>query len=198
MKLKDIAKLCARTHSIGISEVSGTQWLGNGYAAYPVFNLPPLDEDTAPAVLDFDEEKAKMLDVRYVDLQSKFDLHENNDDEEALTAVLLRFLYKGETLDAWQTERGRIVLVDPTYTKPYFADESSVPVLYLRRADRGDYIVGKSGMFVTAIIMPRELDAKEADDLLRKFNRLALAMDEIAGPPPMPVDPDTGEVRDDG
>lgn len=196
MKLKDIAKLCAKTHSICISEVSGTQWLGDGYAAYPVFNLPPLDEDTAPAVLDFDEEKAETLDVRYVDLQSKFGLHENN-DFEALTAVLLRFLYKGETLDAWQTESGRIVLVDPTYTKPYFADESSAPVLYLRRGGHGDYIVGKSGMFVTAIIMPHELDAKEADSLLRKFNRLALAMEEIAGEPPMPVDPDTGEVLDD-
>lgn len=197
MKLKDIAKLCAKTHSIGIAEVSGTQWLGNGYAAYPVFNLPPLDKDTAPAVLDFDEEKAETLDMRYVDLQSKFDLREDNDDEEVLTAVLLRFLYKGETLDAWQTESGRIVLVDPTYTKPYFADESSVPVLYLRRADRGDYIVGKSGMFVTAIIMPRELDAKEADSLLRKFNRLALAMKEIAEPA-VPVDPNTGEVLDNG
>ncbi len=195
MKLKDIAKLCAKTHSIGIAEVSGTQWLGNGYAAYPVFNLPPLDEDTAPAVLDFDDEKAETLNVQYVDLQSKFDLREDNDEEEALTAVLLRFLYKGGTLDAWQTESGRIVLVDPTYTKPYFADESSVPVLYLRRADRGDYIVGKSGMFVTSIIMPRELDAEEADSLLRKFNRLALAMEEIAEPA-VPVDPNTGEVRE--
>ncbi len=49
MKLKDIAKLCAKTHSICISEVSGTQWLGNGYAAYPVFMLPPpmpVDPDT--------------------------------------------------------------------------------------------------------------------------------------------------------
>jgi hypothetical protein len=197
MKLKDIAKLCAKTHSIGISEVNGTQWLGNGYAAYPVFNLPPLDEDTAPAVLDFDEEKAKTLDVRYVDLQSKFDLREDNDDEEALTAVLLRFLHKGETLDACQTESGRIVLVDPTYIKPYIADESSVPVLYLRHGEHGDYIVGKSGMFVTAMIMPRELDAKEADSLLRKFNRLALTMEEIAEPA-VPVDPNTGEVRDDG
>lgn len=198
MKLKDIAKLCASTNRISISDVNGTQWLGNGYACYPVYGLPELDTDTVAAVLDFDEEKAATLDVRYVDLQSKFDLREDNDDEEALTAVLLRFLYKGETLDAWQTESGRIVLVDPTYTKPYFGGESSVPVLYLRRGEHGNYIVGKSGMFVTAIIMPRELDTKEADDLLRKFNRLALAMDEIAGPPPMPVDPDTGEVRDDG
>lgn len=197
MKLKDIAKLCAKTHSIGISEVSGTQWLGEGYAAYPVYNLPPLDKDTAPAVLDFDEEKAATLDVRYVDLQSKFDLREDNDGEEALTAVLLRFLYKGETLDAWQTESGRIVLVDPTYTKPYFADESSVPALYLRRGEDGDYIVGKSGMFVTAIIMPHELDTKEADDLRGKFHRLTVEMDGIAGQI-MPVDPDTGEVLDNG
>ena len=195
MKLKNIAKLCAKTHSIGISEVIGTQWLGNGYAAYPVFNLPPLDEDTAPAVLDFDDEKAETLNVQYVDLQSKFDLREDNDDEEALTAVLLRFLYKGETLDACQTESGRIVLVDPTYIKPYIADESSVPVLYLRHGEHGDYIVGKSGMFVTAMIMPYELDAKEADSLLRKFNRLALSMEEIAEPA-VPVDPNTGEVRE--
>ena len=52
-------------------------------------------------------------------------------------------------------------------------------------------------MFVTAIIMPREPDAKEADDLLRKFNRLTVAMDEIVGQI-MPADPDTGEVIDNG
>ena len=52
-----------------------------------------------------------------------------------------------------------------------------------------------SGLFVTAIIIPREPDAKEADSLLRKFNRLALAMEEIAEPA-VPVDPNTGEVRE--
>lgn len=197
MKLKDIARLCLKTATIGISEVRGTQWLGNGYASYPVFNLPELDIDTAAAVLDIDEEKADMLDVRYVELLPKFDLAEANDEEEALTGVVLRFLYNGKQLDAWQTEGKRIVLVDPAYTKPYFADAAEEPALYLRRTLTGtDYIVGKSGMFVTAVIMPFETDAKMADDLSRKFYRLGAAMDTAAAA--MPVDPATGEVRDDG
>ncbi len=194
MKLKDIARLCLKTATIGISEVRGTQWLGNGYASYPVFNLPELDIDTAAAVLDIDEEKADMLDVRYVELLPKFDLAEANDEEEALTGVVLRFLYNGKQLDAWQTEGKRIVLVDPAYTKPYFADAAEEPALYLRRTLTGtDYIVGKSGMFVTAVIMPFETDAKMADDLSRKFYRLGAAMDTAAAA--MPVDPATGEVR---
>lgn len=194
MKLKDIARLCLKTATIGISGARGTQWLGNGYASYPVFNLPKLDIDTAAAVLDIDEEKADMLDVRYVELLPKFDLAEANDEEEALTGVVLRFLYNGKQLDAWQTEGKRIVLVDPAYTKPYFADAAEEPALYLRRTLTGtDYIVGKSGMFVTAVIMPFETDAKMADDLSRKFYRLGAAMDTAAAA--IPVDPATGEVR---
>ena len=197
MKLKDIARLCLKTATIGISKARGTQWLGNGYASYPVFNLPKLDIDTAAAVLDIDEEKADMLDVRYVELLPKFDLAEANDEEEALTGVVLRFLYNGKQLDAWQTEGKRIVLVDPAYTKPYFAEAAEEPALYLRRTLTGtDYIVGKSGMFVTAVIMPFETDAKMADDLSRKFYRLGAAMDTAAAA--MPVYPATEEVRDDG
>lgn len=196
MKLKDIARLCLKTATIGISKARGTQWLGNGYASYPVFNLPKLDTDTAAAVLDIDEEKADILDVRYVELLPKFDLADYA-EEEALTGVVLRFLYNGKQLDAWQTEGKRIVLVDPAYTKPYFADAAEEPALYLRRTLTGtDYIVGKSGMFVTAVIMPFETDEKMADDLSRKFYRLGAAMDTAAAA--MPVDPATGEVRDDG
>lgn len=195
MKLKDIARLCLKTATIGISKACGTQWLGNGYASYPVFNLPGLDTDTAAAVLDIDEEKADMLDVRYVELLPKFDLAEACDEEEALTGVVLRFLYNGKQLDAWQTEGKRIVLVDPAYTKPYFADAAEEPGLYLRRTLTGtDYIVGKSGMFVTAVIIPFETDEKMADDLSRKFYRLGAAMDTAAAA--IPVDPATGEVRD--
>ena len=203
MKLKDIARLCLKTATIGISKARGTQWLGNGYASYPVFNLPELDIDTAAAVLDIDtaaavldidEEKADMLDVRYVELLPKFDLAEVCEGEEVLTGVVLRFLYNGRQLDAWQTEGKRIVLVDPAYTKPYFADAAEEPALYLRRTLTGtDYIVGKSGMFVTAVIMPFETDAKMADDLSRKFYRLGAAMDTAAAA--IPVDPATGEVR---
>ena len=197
MRLKDIARRGLKPATIGISKGRGTQWLGNGYASYPVFNFPVLNIETAAAVLDIDEKKAGMLDVRYVELLPKFDLAEACDEEEVLTGVVLRFLYNGRQLDAWQTEGKRIVLVDPAYTKPYFADAAEEPALYLRRTPTGtDYIVGKNGMFVTAVIMPVETDAKMADDLSRKFYRLGAAMDTAAAV--IPVDPATGEVRDNG
>ena len=57
-------------------------------------------------------------------------------------------------------------------------------------------MIGKSGMFVTAIITPEDPDAKTADDLADKFRRLAVAM--TAAGTAMPVDPATGEVLENG
>lgn len=197
MKLKDISRLCAKSHEICICDMRGAQWLGDGHAMYPVFGLPELDVDTAPAVLDFNEEKAEALDVRNVYLEDRYNMREADDYEEALTGVVLRFLHGGGQLDAWRTESGGIVLIDPIYTKPYFADDAAEPTLYLRRRDNGDnYVIGKSGMFVTAIITPEDPDAKTADDLADKFRRLAAAM--AAAGTAVPVDPATGEVLENG
>lgn len=118
MKLKDISRLCAKSHEICICDMHGAQWLGDGHAMYPVFG------------------------VRNVYLEERYNMREADDFEEALTGVVLRFLHGGQ-LDAWQTESGRIVLIDPIYTKPYFADDAAEPTLYLRRRDNGDnYVIG--------------------------------------------------------
>ena len=106
MKLKDISRLCARSHEICICDMRGAQWLGDGHAMYPVFGLPELDVDTAPAVLDFNEEKAEALDVRNVYLEDRYNMREADDYEEALTGVVLRFLHGGGQLDAWRTKAG--------------------------------------------------------------------------------------------
>lgn len=80
MKLKDISRLCARSHEICICDMHGAQWLGDGHAMYPVFGLPELDVDTAPAVLDFNEEKAEALDVRNVYLEDRYNMREADDE----------------------------------------------------------------------------------------------------------------------
>lgn len=178
MKLKDIAKLVSATNVIRLSMVRDTQWIGNGYAAFPVFGLPTLTEDTAAAVLDFDEDKQELINVQEADLESDFNMRDTDDDEEVLTAVLLRFLACGKTLDAWATESGQIIILDAAYTKALLADDKAQ--LYLRCTPSGrEYVIGKSGMFVTALIMPFAFEEKTAELLAINFTRLACAMEKI-------------------
>lgn len=199
MKLKDIAKLCAKTHSIGISEVNGTQWLGNGHAYYPVYGLPKLDTDTVAAVLDFSEEKQKQISTLRLKLDDYYDLSDTVNGELLLTNAVLRFLHGGRTVDAWTTEGGRIAFIDAALTKPYLADDCEAQ-LYLRRTDGGQtYIVGKSGMFISAIMAPFRFEQGKAAELEGRFSALAAEMQSIVlrtcGI--TAVDPDTGEARDD-
>ena len=199
MKLKDIAKLCASTNRISISDVNGTQWLGNGYACYPVYGLPELDTDTVAAVLDFDESKQEAIRTLRLEMEDYYDLSDTVSGEETLTNVVLRFLHGGKTIDAWTTEDGRIVFINASLTKPYFADEDEAR-LYLRYTKGGKkYIVGKSGMFVSAVIAPFEFKQEDAETMRTIFGNLTGEMQNIVNrlvyiPA---VDPHTGEVLDD-
>lgn len=179
MKLKDVAKLCASTGIIQLSEVEGRQWIGNGYASYPVHGLPELGTDTVAAVLDFDENKQEKMQIAQMGLADLFDLDDMRAGEKSLTDVILRFVRKGRTIDAWTTEDGEVVFTDAALTKPYLADDNKAQ-LYLRRTKRGQsYIVGKSGMFVSALLMTYCFDQEAATELETAFADPMLVMRDM-------------------
>ena len=152
MKLKDIAKLCKARGIITLTPVGGTQWIGDLGAAFPALGMPFMDEETVGVCLDFDEktrEKVKVCNITFTD----YELDEYVEGDKELTSVLLRFLYYGRTVDAWSTADGDVVFLDAAYTKPLLADDDRTQLFVRHKIGRNfGYVIGKSGMFVTAII----------------------------------------------
>ena len=52
MKLKQIEAILKAEKTIIVSETPSCQWLGNGAAFYPVYNLPKLTQDNIFTMFD--------------------------------------------------------------------------------------------------------------------------------------------------
>ena len=196
MKLKDIAKLCKARGIITLTQMGGTQWIGDFGATFPALGMPFMDEETVGVCLDVDEktrEKVKVCNGILTD----YELDEYVEGDKELTSVLLRFLHYGKTVDAWSTADGDVVFLDAAYTKPLLADDDRTRLFVRRKAGRNfGYVIGKSGMFVTAIIEPMRFRDDDSGHGLFLSHALAQVLNEVdkqVNTKP-DTDPETGEI----
>lgn len=195
MKLKDIAKLCKARGIITLTPVGGTQWIGDLGAAFPALGMPFMDEETVGVCLDFDEktrEKVKVCNITFTD----YELDEYVEGDKELTSVLLSFLYYGRTVDAWSTADGDVVFLDAAYTKPLLADDRTQLFVRHKIGRNFGYVIGKSGMFVTAVIEPMRFRDDDSGHGLFLSHALAQVLNEVdkqVNTEP-DTDPETGEI----
>ena len=196
MKLKDIAKLCKARGIITLTPVGGTQWIGDLGAAFPALGMPFMDEEAVGVCLDFDEktrEKVKVCNITFTD----YELDEYVEGDKELTSVLLRFCYYGRTVDAWSTADGDVVFLDAAYTKPLLADDDRTQLFVRHKIGRNfGYVIGKSGMFVTAVIEPMRFRDDDSGRGLFLSHALAQVLNEVdkqVNTEP-DTDPETGEI----
>ena len=196
MKLKEISKLCKATGRVIMSDVRGMQWIGNSYASFPMLGMPELDEETVFTCLDYDEKTIAAFNLN--------DAYAAGDKE--LTSVILRFVHKGHTVDAWRTKEGDVTFLDAAVTKPLIKDDDKT-VLVLRETSEGvPYVISKSGLFITALIMPIVFHSESGSTLAAALSMVTdrgqqqtmlaaiRTQEDIEEEETLEVDPDTGEV----
>lgn len=57
MKIKQIEAILKASKTIAVIETPSCQWLSNGFAAYPIYNLPELTEENIFAMFDIPKDK---------------------------------------------------------------------------------------------------------------------------------------------
>lgn len=128
---------------------------------------------------------------------TNYELDEYVEGDKELTSVLLRFLYYGRTVDAWSTADGDVVFLDAAYTKPLLADDDRTQLFVRHKIGRNfGYVIGKSGMFVTAIIEPMRFRDDDSGHGLFLSHALAQVLNEVdkqVNTEP-DTDPETGEI----
>lgn len=206
MKLKEISKLCKATGRVIMSEVRGTQWIGNGNASFPMLGMPELDEETVFSCLDYDEKTKEKMQVNILPLAA-FNLRdEYADGDKELTSVILRFVYEGHTIDAWRTKEGEITFLDAAVTKPLIKDDDQTVLILRQTSENMPYVVGKGGLFVNSLILPIIFHNESGStlaaalgmvtDRVQQQTMLATirTTEDIEEEETLEVDPDTGEV----
>lgn len=199
MKLKKVISLCHQRKTFRlfdkISECGEiVQWLGDGFAAYPLNGLPILDEETLCAVFDISEKQLKNTSVRRLTMPDALNVDDTGPAERALSDDDFSIIYGGTELKPLKTRNG-IIFIQQKYIAP-LEDVLDVVQLYERVTPDGQtYIAAKAGLLIAAVIFPysviNEKFVKRLEEVARESRRV------LNEPPPVRMaerDPDQGDM----
>lgn len=176
MKLKTIAALCKKSQNIVIMEKPAgggdrvEQWIGDGYALYPVYGLPYLDEEGVFTIFDVPEKQREKYSFHSGALPEGMRFSDTDRNERIIEDEKISIIAAGRTLKPLQT-RGGLVFIDAKYLTP-LADMLEVLELYERVKDSGQaYIAAKAGFILVAVIMPYDIVSEEFVKQLQGLTR---------------------------
>ena len=156
MKIKQIATILKAEKTIITFQTPSCQWLGNGSAFYPVYNLPILTQDNIFTIFDIAEDKRDKFYFEEREAPQHINLEDGDENEQILDRATLSIFADGRTLEPLKTSQG-ISFINKRYLKP-FADEEAGYELYERLDKLGrSYFVAKSGFILLGVIMPYDL-----------------------------------------
>lgn len=158
MKLKKVTSLCSKSKCYRLydkidSTGEITQWLGDGFAIYPLNGLPMLDEESLCAVFDISEKQRENISVRRAAMPDAVNTDDTDPAERVLKDDDFSIIYGGTELKPLNTRNG-ITFIQSKYLSP-LEDVLAVVQLYERVTPDGiSYIVAKTGLLIAAVIFP--------------------------------------------
>lgn len=176
MKLSKIGALCKAYKRFVVYNVGhGMQWISDGYAAYPLCDLPPLEEDNVFAIFDIPEDKrGKMYFDERQGVPTGMSFADAVQDEVEIKPYSIGIIWQGAIYYPCKSREG-ILFVDKKYLSPF---EDGV-VLYERWAENGTpYIAAKRGMLLEGVITPAGIATAELAELLCEVGALTEAVSE--------------------
>lgn len=145
MKLKKIEQILKRNKTIILYHgPDDIQFLSDGTALYPMFNLPELTKESIFTMFDIPEEKA-----------SKF-LFE------------IRALSQSLDLEPLKTSQG-IKYINTRYLEPFADIETGYEIYERTREDGMLYFAIKSGLILCGVVLPSFGDEKFIKELLKEI-----------------------------
>jgi hypothetical protein len=152
VKIQKIVDLCKRSGKMYMTETEDCQWIGNGYAIYPLYDLPELTAEelcTRYGITEEQQDKMILNDKR-VSEYGGIDFGPIKADEEPAEVVKLGLYYGGTRFIMLQS-KGGISFVPGILLSPYKEE-----IQFWRRVSSSgiEYFVLTAGMFVVGIVFP--------------------------------------------
>lgn len=155
MKIKKIIDICKKSGRCYIFSGENTQWLSDGAAFYPLYNVPIFDEETLCRTFDITEkQQQKIMFKQEYRLPSPycFDDFLRSEVMCDLSPVIIGGGTNG--IIACKTSQG-VMFLDKKYLAPLEDTADGMLEIYERTTETGQtYFVAKSGFMLLALIMP--------------------------------------------
>lgn len=169
MKLNRLWSLLKQRKAITIMQGEAAQWIGDGFACYPVYNLPQLTERVMQTLLDINDDTWDKFAFYGEDTVSfaEVDFDEKQIDLSPLTIELH---YHGMNLMPL-IGGGRIFFIHTKYLKPF---DDMLLLSYAYRKEGGGIIAVNEGLLLSAVIAPVNMSGdKVFEETLYKLYDLA-------------------------
>lgn len=160
MKFKKISSLCNKAKHYVLydkldSAGKNTQWLGDGCAAYPLYGLPQMDEDSLCKMFDITEKQRNGMAINYRAWDESINANDTDPKETVAEEIELGIICKGRELIPLMGQDG-IIFIDSKYMSP-LEDGIETLQMYERKTEKGQiYIIVKAGLLIRAVISPVE------------------------------------------
>lgn len=154
MKIKKVVDMCRREGVVRIYEDdNGIQWLSNGYACYPLYNVPQFSEDEFFTLFDFTSKQREETVFQCAAMPENISTLDTVPGEQLCEKLSPNIPYGSKLLMPYSTPGG-IKFLDDDYLAPLVGDSGEMEI-YERVSKKGEhYFVVKIGMCVRAIVTP--------------------------------------------
>lgn len=154
MKIKKIVDMCRREGVVRIYDgEDGTQWISNGYACYPLYDVPELSKDEFFTVFDFSAKQRDETVFQRTTLPDSLSFKDFDVTERECEKLSPSIPYGSRILIPYKTARG-IKFLDSEFLAPLIG-ESGESQVFERISKKGEaYFAVKVGMCLRAVVMP--------------------------------------------
>ena len=170
MVIKKIAAICKSRKTIDLfdDDAAGIQWISDGCAIYPLYEMPEMDNETILAVLDVPEDKRGEYHVTHSALPTSYNFTDSDDTERMLDEMDVGIVFRDRKLLPARTSLG-LWFFNPKYLEPL--NDMDGFEIYERETMGGQvYLAVRTGWILRAIILPM---LPEPDALVERLEMLA-------------------------
>lgn len=168
MLVKKLIGICKKSGTILLCETDGgEQWLGNGFALYPLFDLPRFDRHTICRTYDISEKQAEKIIFRHEpELPEGFCFSDIDESESLCDPMEVDISVKGLCVRPYMTSQG-IAFIDRRYLQPLEDGDLSMLEIYERTNQAGQmYFAAKIGFMLVGVLTPADVVNERFVDLL--------------------------------
>lgn len=154
MKIKKIIDLCKKRGIFRLYTGESVQWISDGCALYPLYNLPEFDEETLYRVFDITEKQQDKISFRYEShLPTGICCDDYMQGEAQCEQGTMLIEVGGRNIIPFKTSQG-VLFIDEKYLAP-LEDTRDYIEVYERTGEGGRiYFAVKSGFLLLAIVLP--------------------------------------------
>ena len=151
MEIKKIINLCKKSGQLRLYEGEGKQWISDGYALFPLFDLPYFDEANICKAYDISTKKAEKMHISCdLNLPTSYDYSDDAENEQQCERGAP--LFGG--LIPITTAHG-LEFIQSKYLSPFSGSDDKMLYIFERTTSTGgSYFAIKDGFMLVGIVLP--------------------------------------------